>query len=82
MSTKKVTFIPPKVVEALQPFLDQQDVSLTIVSLRAIQHYLIEGPVADPEQSIEYIRSITYLIDDLDDILAALQQAGPKSSTL
>ncbi len=82
MSTKKVTFIPPKVVEALQPFLDQQDVSLTIVSLRAIQHYLIEGPVADPEQSLEYIRSITYLIDDLDDILAALQQAGPKSSTL
>ena len=82
MSTKKVTFIPPEVVEALQPFLDQQDVSLTIVSLRAIQHFLIEGPVADPEQSIEYIRSITYLIDDLDDILAALQQAGPKSSTL
>lgn len=82
MSTKKVTFIPPKVVDALQPFLDQQDVSLTIVSLRAIQHFLIEGPVADPEQSIEYIRSITYLIDDLDDILAALQQAGPKSSTL
>ncbi len=82
MSTKKVTFIPPKVVEALQPFLDQQDVSLTIVSLRAIQHFLIEGPVADPEQSLEYIRSITYLIDDLDDILAALQQAGPKSSTL
>ena len=82
MSTKKVTFIPPKVVDALQPFLDQQDVSLTIVSLRAIQHYLIEGPVADPEQSLEYIRSITYLIDDLDDILAALQQAGPKSSTL
>ena len=82
MSTKKGTFIPPKVVEALQPFLDQQDVSLTIVSLRAIQHFLIEGPVADPEQSLEYIRSITYLIDDLDDILAALQQAGPKSSTL
>ena len=82
MSTKKVTFIPPKVVEALQPFLDQQDVSLTIVSLRAIQHFLIEGPVADPEQSLEYIRSITYLIDDLDDIIAALQQAGPKSSTL
>ena len=82
MSTKKVTFIPPKVVEALQPFLDQQDVSLTIVSLRAIQHFLIEGPVADPEQSLEYIRSITYLIDALDDILAALQQAGPKSSTL
>ena len=82
MSTKKVTFIPPKVVDALQPFLDQQDVSLTIVSLRAIQHFLIEGPVADPGQSLEYIRSITYLIDDLDDILAALQQAGPKSSTL
>ena len=82
MSTKKVTLIPPKVVDALQPFLDQQDVSLTIVSLRAIQHFLIEGPVADPEQSLEYIRSITYLIDDLDDILAALQQAGPKSSTL
>ena len=82
MSTKKVTFIPPKVVEALQPFLDQQYVSLPIVSLRAIQHFLIEGPVADPEQSLEYIRSITYLIDDLDDILAALQQAGPKSSTL
>lgn len=82
MSAKKVTFIPPKVVDALQPFLDRQDISLTIVSLRAIQHFLIEGPVADPEQSLEYIRSVTYLIDDLDDVLTALQETDPKSAQL